>query len=89
MRRLGLPSARRTVAKGITLCARLGFDEDEALHMIMGAAADAVVRAAELGDTEAVWLRAVVCEAVGRHGRQRHKTTSPMSGRGQPRGNGT
>lgn len=67
MPRLNLPSPRRTVTKSVTLCRRLGYDEDLALHLIMSAAANAVVLVVDQGAPDPAWLRAVAAEAARRH----------------------
>jgi hypothetical protein len=70
MRRLGLPSAKRTVARGVTVCRRKGYTEDQALHLIEAAAQAAWALALDLGAADVTWLAAVHDEAMARHARQ-------------------
>jgi hypothetical protein len=70
MRRLGLPSASRTVTKGLGVCRRRGYTEDQALHLMMAAATAAMQLAADLGEIDPTWLAGIHAECQARHARQ-------------------
>lgn len=69
MPRLNLPSPRRTVNKGVTVCLGMGYTEDQALHLIMAACSGAMELALDLGEVDLAWLAAVYTEAGCRHAR--------------------
>lgn len=67
MPHLNLPAPSRTVTKGVAVCRRMGYTEDQALHLIMAAAAGALASAEVLGEVDPAWLVAVHTEADRRH----------------------
>lgn len=67
MPQLNLPSPRRTVTKGIRVCARMNLDEDMALHLIDAACQAALDQCVDQLEGYPNWLRDVQMEARCRH----------------------
>lgn len=59
MARLNLPSAKRTVSRGVGVCGRMGYTEAEALGLIMTVCAGAERLTKGQGEYDLTWLAEV------------------------------
>lgn len=63
MPRLNLPSPRRTVRRGVGVCRRMGYTDEQALRLIMSVCVAAYDATAFPGEFDLSWLAGVHEEA--------------------------
>lgn len=63
MPRLNLPTAGRTVRRGLGVCRRMGYTEDQALRLIMSVCVAASDATSGPGEFDLTWLASVHEEA--------------------------
>lgn len=71
MARVNLPSPRRTVRRGVRICQRLDYTEDEALVVIAKVAQSAADTIISLGEYDTTWVMSIHEEAVNQLDRRR------------------
>lgn len=64
MARTNLPSPRRTVRRGVRICQRLDYTEDEALLVIARVAQSAANTILGMGEYDTTWIMDVHDEAI-------------------------